>query len=236
MGVSSLSRRVAQRPAVSSTGERASSAKVISPRNRDGGTSRGQYQSFRRLRRSQRRGTSASIITTSCTRPGQRKSRRLAGGNSEKVSHFLGSCLTGADGVATFPPHTNQMWTERNCGRTRRVSRRPAAACAAGLLRCGGPDLLQRSYGRQTPRFLENLHLAVSSPARHAHGRRGFNGNPHLVSSRGMFDRSVTSPLIATALRQSLPRGRALVAPCLTAAGTRATAASSAGRTKERIA
>src|SRR6516162_4552572 len=85
---SSLSRCVAQRPAVSSTGERASSAKVISPRNRDGGTSRGQYQSFRRLRRSQRRGTSASIITTSCTRPGQRKSRRLAGGNSEKVSHF----------------------------------------------------------------------------------------------------------------------------------------------------
>jgi hypothetical protein len=55
MGASSLSRRVVQRPAASSTGERASSAKVISPRNRDGGTSRGQYQSLRRLRRSQRR-------------------------------------------------------------------------------------------------------------------------------------------------------------------------------------
>src|SRR5690242_6410170 len=66
---SSLSRCAAQRPAASSTGDRASSAKVTSPRNRAGGTSRGQYHSLRRLRRSQRRGTSASIITTSCTRP-----------------------------------------------------------------------------------------------------------------------------------------------------------------------
>jgi hypothetical protein len=63
------SRRVAQRPAAFSTGERASAAKVTTPRRRSGGMSRGQYHSPFFERRSQRRGMSTSMVTTFSMRP-----------------------------------------------------------------------------------------------------------------------------------------------------------------------
>src|SRR5262249_57985286 len=62
-------RGVGQRPAVSSTGDPASSWKVRTWRMRSGGTSRGQYHSPFLERRSQDRGTSSSRTTVPSTRP-----------------------------------------------------------------------------------------------------------------------------------------------------------------------
>src|SRR5262249_14424315 len=53
----------------SSTGDRDSSPKVMTPKMRPGGTSRGQYHSPRLERRSQERGTSISRMTTCSMRP-----------------------------------------------------------------------------------------------------------------------------------------------------------------------